>query len=146
MPVKRQNAFSRALKEAQVLAEPDAVPEPPLQVQPIPSQVQPTPPAAPSPASESSSPLEVEPARNRGGRPRNVVLKKKFTYYLDSTSDDTITAIKKALVRHADVLLDDKGTVVEQALAMMRFGLEDPESRATFLALYDRWGMASKHE
>ena len=65
---------------------------------------------------------------------------------LVTTSDDTITAIKKALVRHVDVLLDDKGTVVEQALAVMRFGLEDPESRATFLALYNRWGATSEQD
>lgn len=127
MPVKRQNAFSRALKEAQ--QPPEAAPPP----------EQPTPLATPAPA--AGAPEQV---RDRTGRPRSTVPKKKFTYYLDATSDEAITAIKKALVRHADVLLDDKGAVVEHALAVMRFGLEDPASRAAFLALYDRWATANE--
>lgn len=138
MPAKRQSAFSRALREAQTPSE--VVESPVPYVQPEPPAIAPIVDDVPARAPIQSEP---EPTRNRGGRPRSATVKKKFTYYLDATSDDTITAIKKALVRHADVLLDDKGTVVDHALAVMRFGLEDPESRATFLALYDRWMDAS---
>jgi hypothetical protein len=143
MPAKRQNAFSRALKEAQVHSEAAPVTSPSPQQQ-APSEAQPAPSIPTTPANHASSVEEGQLARNRGGRPRSPVAKKKYTYYLAANSDDTITAIKKALVRHADVLLDDKGTVVERALAVMRFGLEDPTSRATFLALYDRWAEAAE--
>jgi hypothetical protein len=108
------------------------------------SEEQPAPSIATVSPGDLSAAETGQPGRNRGGRPRGPIPKKKYTYYLDASSDNTITAIKKALVRHADVLLDDKGTVVEHALAVMRFGLEDPDSRATFLALYQRWAEAAQ--
>jgi hypothetical protein len=80
-----------------------------------------------------------ETFKSKGGRPRNPVAKKKFTFYLEADTDEKVIAIKKAMVRYADLLLDDKGDVVDQALALMRFCLEDEQTRATFLESYRHW-------
>ncbi len=137
MPAKRQSAFNRALREAQtapeITREPEIVTEEHREVE---TQELALPMAR---VAEQVASPEEPPARSKGGRPRNPVPKKKFTYYLKEDTDTTVASIKKSLVRHADILVDDKGEVVDQALALMRFSLEDAQSRAIFLSLYQRW-------
>ncbi len=153
MAVKRQSAFNRALREAQepepaqTIEQPAPVPAP-VKVQPPPVEAslnsfvgQPAPvvtaPVLAKPPTDQTAVLHREP--NRGGRPRNPVAKKKFTYYLPDESDANIVSIKKAMVRYADTLVDDKGEVVEQALGVMLFALEDAGSRQAFLEIYRHW-------
>jgi len=140
MPAKRQSAFNRALLEAQngsVSPSPAATTEETAaenQNLTQPSSPLSRPASAPAPLEEAPSQV-----RNKGGRPRNLVAKRKFTYYLKEDTDQTLAAIKKALVRHADLLIDDKGEVVDQALSLMRFSLENGPSREAFLQLYQHW-------
>ena len=153
MAVKRQSAFNRALREAQQPVPTSAstsTPERAFGTEDEPTVVSSTIPTSFVASVPINSPAEVSetvPSSlpslregvNRGGRPRNLVPKKKFTYYLPDESDQHIASIKKALVRYADTLVDDKGEVVEQALGVLRFALEDEASRQTFLEIYHRW-------
>jgi len=138
MPAKRQSAFNRALLEAQ---NGSVSPSPAATTEETAAENQNlTQPSSPlSRPASAPAPLEEAPARNKGGRPRNLVAKRKFTYYLKEDTDQTLAAIKKALVRHADLLVDDKGEVVDQALSLMRFSLENGPSREAFLQLYQHW-------
>lgn len=159
MAGKRVSAFSKAMQQAAQEGE-KPIPTPPAQ-KPQP-KIEPSkedsvwdeismpedlgdllPPSSPppsvSPAIERAKEAHSQLIRNKGGRPRGAIKKSKFTYYLPDSADGDITAIKKGLVKHADILLEDKGAVVEQALSFMRFGLESAGDRELFLELYQRW-------
>jgi hypothetical protein len=166
MAAKRQSAFNRALREAQNPAQPQT--QQPLTSNTVNKEVtrdEPEQPLANIPGKKSGDkekqevevresksenlakqpvqhlapPAEPRSTKDKGGRPRNVIPKKKFTYYLPDHSDEDIVAIKKALVRHADLLIDDKGDVVEQALGVMRYALEEEAVRKVFLEIYYKW-------
>ena len=74
--------------------------------------------------------------KNKGGRPRNTVVKKKVTMQLREDVNQRVQNIKKALVRQADVLIKEDGEVIDQALLVMEHALADPRYVDQFLQLY----------
>ncbi|MEI6044851.1 MAG: hypothetical protein WCS37_10900 [Chloroflexota bacterium] len=131
MAGKRISAFSRAVQEAQNNQPESGLKEAETTYAAGPEQ--------PEVAQLPVTPITPkEPTKGKGGRPKGTP-KKKATYYLPDTIDGDLDTIQRLLFRQTDILVKEKGAIIDQAVQIMRFGLEDPESRKAFLEIYERW-------
>jgi len=156
MPVKRQSAYEQSFIEKQLQqksresAQAQSGEQPPkfqtvADTQPTPSEPSPTLPTQLQQTAVAVAPTAILTIPKKIGRPPSKEVKKKATLYLKEDWEARVQSIRSELFGLNRDLLKSDGEIVDRALDVFLYSLQDKEARSMFTQVYQNW-LASKPE